>query len=427
LNYMLHPENDEPNLLKILKNNGYYVWWGGKNDLVPGQHGFDLHCDKKFIPSPEDAKRWGHTPQPDLHNQTKWRGEPGSSTYYGFYAGKLDTGQDDIYFDRDWAMVMGAIDFISQYDGDKPLCIFLPLSNPHPPYGVEEPWFSRIDRSQLPTRTPSPPKWKGKPSLLKGIWERQNLQSWPEEQWAELRATYYGMCARLDHQMGMLIEALKKANYYDETALFLFSDHGDFTGDYGLVEKTQNTFEDCLTRVPLIIKPPKLLPLKPGINEVLTELVDFSATVYELTGIDPKYPHFGKSLLPIIAGTTDTHRDAVFCEGGRLTGEKQAMELSSFNKVVPPTKSLYWPRVVLQHSDEKPWQSKAAMCRTKHHKYVRRHYEQDELYDLQNDPQEIHNVIDNPSYSKILSSLKERLLAWYMETCDVVPFEEDKR
>jgi len=36
----------------------------------------------------------------------------------------------------------------------------------------------------------------------------------------------------------------------------LLSDHGDFTGDYRLVEKTQNIFEDCLTRVPLIIKLP---------------------------------------------------------------------------------------------------------------------------------------------------------------------------
>ena len=64
------------------------------------------------------------------------------------------------------------------------------------------------------------------------------------------------MCARLDHQFGMIVEALKDRDFYDQTAIFMFSDHGDFTGDYGLVEKTQNTFEDCLTHVPFIIKPP---------------------------------------------------------------------------------------------------------------------------------------------------------------------------
>ena len=42
----------------------------------------------------------------------------------------------------------------------------------------------------------------------------------------------------------MLIQALQGAGIYEDTALFFFADHGDFTGDYGLVEKTQNTFED---------------------------------------------------------------------------------------------------------------------------------------------------------------------------------------
>ena len=71
---------------------------------------------------------------------------------------------------------------------------------------------------------------------------------------------------------------------YDDTALFFFSDHGDFTGDYGLVEKTQNTFSDCLTRVPLIIKPPAGVPIRPGVRDALVELIDMPATVEALTG-----------------------------------------------------------------------------------------------------------------------------------------------
>ena len=39
MHHMLHPEHGEPNLLKILKENGYFVWWGGKNDLTPGPGG----------------------------------------------------------------------------------------------------------------------------------------------------------------------------------------------------------------------------------------------------------------------------------------------------------------------------------------------------------------------------------------------------
>ena len=50
------------------------------------------------------------------------------------------------------------------------------------------------------------------------------------------------------------------------------------------MEKTQNTFEDCLTRVPLIIKPPAYIPVQPGIRDDLVELIDFTATAYEYAG-----------------------------------------------------------------------------------------------------------------------------------------------
>ena len=49
------------------------------------------------------------------------------------------------------------------------------------------------------------------------------------------------MCSRLDHQFGLIINALKKKGIFEDSAIFLFSDHGDYTGDYCLVEKTQNT------------------------------------------------------------------------------------------------------------------------------------------------------------------------------------------
>lgn len=423
--HMLHAERGEPNLLRMLKQSGYRVWWGGKNDLVPAQNGFTVECNVKFAPTPQDYQRWGHTPRADLHADKDWRGEPGSDTYYSFFAGKLDKGADNLYCDNDWAMVLGALDFIHDYDGDEPFCIYLPLLYPHVPYGVEEPYYSLIDRALLPQRTPAPADWDGKPALLQGIWERQAMQGWTEERWAELRAAYYGMCARLDQQFGLLIDALKARGLYDDTALFFFSDHGDFTGDYGLVEKTQNTFEDCLTRVPFIVKPPAGVPIQPRVSDALVELVDFAATVYDLTGIHPGYTQFGRSLLPLVGGRADVHRDAVFCEGGRLKGERQAMELESTSMHVPT--GLYWPRVGLQSRDDAPYHTKAAMCRTYEFKYVRRFYEQDELYDLRRDPHELHNVSADPTYARVLTSLKERMLTWYMETCDVVPYDADQR
>ncbi len=409
--------SDEPVLLKTLKDAGYFVWWGGKNDLVPGQLGYEDYCDVKYRPE--------RPLYPNLHSLENWRGAPDSDTYYSFYHGRLEQDDDnDVYYDGDWANVLGAIDFIKDAPPDQPLCIYLPLGFPHPPYAVEDPFYSSIDRSKVPPRAPTPDDWTGKPSILKGIYERQNLQGWSEERWTELRATYYGMCARVDHQFGLLMEALRAAGIYETTAVFFFADHGDFTGDYGLVEKTQNTFEDCLSRVPFLIKPPSGVPVQPRVSDAIVELIDFPATVEALTGITPKHTHFGRSLLPVLAGETDEHRDAAFCEGGRLHGEEHCMELESTSSQSPS--GLYWPRMDMQRG-EGPAHTKAIMCRTKGFKYVRRLYEADELYDLQADPQELDNRINDPSLAEVLASLKERLLTFYQETCDVVPHDTDRR
>ena len=414
--HMLRP--DEPMLLRTLRQHGYFVWWGGKNDAVPAQSGFADYCDVKFAP-PQPERLL-----PNPHSLTEWRGDPDGDNYYSFYAGRREIPMGEtVAYDEDWAMVEGAIEQISSARPDQPLCIYLPLFYPHPPYLVEDPWYSQIDPALIPERTPTPSGgWEGFPSLMKGVYEGQGIQGWSEDRLRELRRTYYGMCARVDHQFGMVLEALKKAGIYDDTIVFFFSDHGDFTGDYGLVEKTQNTFQDCLTRVPLLVKPPRGTPVKPRVSDALVELIDFPATVYALTGIDPGHDHFGRSLLPLLAGDTDEHRDAVFCEGGRRRGERQCMELESWES----KDNLYWPRLRLQMS-EGPEHTKAVMCRTAEHKYVRRYYERDELYDLQADSRETRNLIDDPAYSEVLAALKERLLDWYVETSDVVPQVPDRR
>lgn len=415
--HMLRP--DEPMLLKTLKDAGYFVWWGGKNDVVPAQNGYAAYCDVKYHPKRPPQPLWGARPQ------TEWRGDPDGDNYYSFYVGKIETPPDSpTYDDSDWANVRGAIDLIHHAPPDQPLCIYLPLIYPHPPYAVEDPWYSQIDREALPPRVLPPDDWVGKPSLLRGIAERQHLSGWSEERWTELRATYYGMCARVDHQFGLVLHALRETGLYDDTAVFFFSDHGDFTGDYGLVEKTQNTFEDCLTRVPLLIKPPADVPARPRVCDALVELIDVPATIEALTDITPRHTHFGHSLLPLISGETEEGRDAVFCEGGRLHGEIHCMERESVNLQSPT--GLYWPRLSLQQS-EGPEHTKAVMCRTHDFKYVQRLYESDELYDLRSDPGERHNRIDDPALADARNRLRDRLLRFYLETTDVVPHDPDRR
>jgi arylsulfatase A-like enzyme len=418
--HMLQP--DEPMLLRRLKEAGYTVFWGGKNDVVPAQLGYSPYCDVKFVP-PSDAK-----PLWDPGDESTWRGMPGSPHYYSFYRGALPADESGRYFDTDWATVEGAIDWLHhEWDGRTPFCLYLALVYPHPPYAVEDDWFQLINPERLPARILPPPDWRGKSLMLQRIAERQGLDRLTEQDWTRLRRTYYAMCARVDAQFGLVLDALRERGVYDDTAVFFFSDHGDFTGDFGVVEKAQNCMEEPLVRVPLIVKPPRGVPMSPGVRTALVELIDVVPTIEEWAGLQPTYRHFGRSLAPLVADAQAPHRDAVFCEGGRLAGEREAMELeSAAAREAPPTDSLYWPRLSVQYEDS-PAHLKAVMCRTTTHKYVYRLGGQDELYALVSDPNEVDNRIGDPALEPIRTALRDRLLRFLVETGDVVPWHPDRR
>ena len=215
--HMLRP--DEPMLLRTLRQHGYFVWWGGKNDVVPGQNGYADYCDVKYTP-PQPERLL-----PNLHRVADWRGDPDGDNFYSFYAGRREIPPGEtVAYDSDWANVEGAIEQIRNAPPEQPLCIYLPLSYPHPPYAVEDPWYSQIDSALIPERTPTPGGagngWDGYSSLMRGLYQGQQMQGWSEGRLRELRRTYYGMCARVDHQFGMVLDALKKAGIYDDTLLF---------------------------------------------------------------------------------------------------------------------------------------------------------------------------------------------------------------
>jgi arylsulfatase A-like enzyme len=436
--HMLHPEHGEPNLLARLKAEGYHILWAGKNDLVPGQGGdpFSAYCAERYRTHHDGVPdRWTDFPWMK-HENPDWRGPPGGDNYYSFHVGRLlpatsreeaDFGAYAYYIHNDWGIIYKALETIRAYDpaSSKPLCLYLALEYPHPPYACEDPWHSAIERDAIPARIPAAPEDAGKPRAEAAIREHQNLGGWSEARWSELRATYYAMCARVDAQFQMIVEALREKGLYDDTALFFFSDHGDYTGDYGMVEKAQNLFEDPLTRVPFAIKPPKNHPVRPRVSDALVELVDFPATVFDLLGLEAGYDHFGRSLLGLLAGETEEHRDAVFCEGGRRHGETQAGERQSASSSDPA--GLYWPRSHLQEIEEPLYHNRAVMCRTHRHKYVARYDEADEFYDLEDDPTETRNRIDDPACAQAIATLRARLVQWFVETADVVPRTEDSR
>lgn len=423
--HYLQRHEDEPNILKEMKNNGYEVIWVGRNDVIPGDKVKSIYCDeyydgisfenKKDIISDQFSKMTSSEKSKDITEE-----DMKNDNFYSFYIGKLKDSEG--YGKQDWNCIQSAIDYIErkgQSDDGKPFFLYCTITFPHPPYGCEDPWYSMIDRDILPQRRPNISTLKDRASMLYGIESKQNLQNWSEERFNELRATYLAMVSRFDHQFGMICDKLKENHLYDDTNIFVYSDHGDYTGDYNITEKVQNCFENPISNIPLLIKPAKNIEVKPRKTKALAELLDLPATLADMCGFEISYTQFGKSLVHVIKGDEE-HKDAVFCEGGRIHGEVQAME-----KGHGPS-SPYWPRLSTQ-SSEGPEHTKALMCRMGNIKYTMRLYEKDELYDLDKDPLELDNRIGDPKYKEIITKFKERILYYYMETTDFVPMGKDKR
>ncbi len=407
---------DEPNILRIMKQAGYEVIWTHRNDVITSLRSKEEYCDEYYDGvHPENRV--------NVTGSTSFGGghaggaqKDFNKDMYSFYVGKMDDSAGIIDQNAVDA-VLNYLDRKAEKNDDKPFFIYCTLMFPHPPYGVNEPYFSMIDRNALPPRKPFCPD---KPKMIVDTANKMDLHDWSEERWNELRAVYLGMTAKFDAQLGSVVDKLKEHGFYDDTSLFVFSDHGDYTGDYDIVEKVQNCFEDDLTNIPLVIKPAKQFEVKPRVTPALAELVDLGATVSEMTGVDLGYVQYGKSLLPVLAGS-DEHKDAVFCEGGRVHGDRPSMELGHDDP-----RDMYWPRISTQH-EEGPEHTKGTMIRMGNLKYVKRLYERDELYDLSVDPDETINFIDDPKYAEDVLKMQLRMLEWYQETCDWVPNRKDIR
>lgn len=405
----------ETSLFKELKDDGYYVWMNARNDFLAAQEEgiFNQHANEVFYGG--DIK-----PSPGLKNNM--RGRPGSKHFYSFYTGELNVDENHENNNYDEESVNKSIELIKNYDKEEPFCIFLGLTKPHPPYQIEKPYFNAIDRKKLSKRIQlSDDEMAKKPKIINELVKEMNTDLLNDGDWNELRGCYLGMCMKVDEHVKDVCEALKEKGIYDNTAIFFFSDHGDYAGDYGMVEKTQNTFEDCLVNVPLIIKPPKGYSLDPGVSESLVELVDFYATVMDICGVTPTHSNYGKSLVSIIADRSKKVRDFVCSEGGRLDNETHCNDIGDSLHPYSP----YYPRNNAQRDNV--IHTKATMIRSDKYKYIRRKYEMDEFYDLEKDPDEKINQIDNLEYKDKITKMQLAMLEWYQTTCDVVPYSLDKR
>lgn len=412
--HLLHP--GEETIFSELKDSGYYVWMNARNDLIAAQENGAMERHASEI--------WYGGNTPKAPGPVNGDAMPGSPDFRAMYGGKLGTDEQGRNYSGDDEDLDAAIDMIRRKPADRPLCLFLGLCYPHPPYQVEEPYFSMIDRSALKERI-RPSLCDGKARILQAIRDNQQLEDYSESQWNELRAVYLGMTAKIDDQFRRLCDALKEAGEYDNSAIFFFSDHGDFTGDYGIAEKAQNTFEDCLTNVPFLVKPPKGYGTDPGISDSLIELVDFYATAMEMAGVTPSHTHYGTSLQAVLRDRNAGIRDFVTCEGGRNPDEIHCDEFHAGGPDGTNPASPYYPRHLAQTDADA--HAKGFMIRTYNCKLISRVNGHDEFYDLIKDPGETRNRIDDPESVPLIRELEQALRLWLMRTTDIVPYRYDRR
>lgn len=410
MSYLLH--EDETSLFSELKDAGYYVWMNARNDLVAAQKPglVERHASEIFY------EKEGSLPKTQVNlPQTQGDGHP----YSHFQGLRSQAG------DRDWEDTEAACErILNLVEPEKPLCLFLGWMNPHTPYAAEDPYYHMIDRSKVPPRIRFEDT-TNKSLMVHKIHEYVQLDDYTEEQWTELRATYLAQCTKIDRMFEMVCGALKKAGMYEDSAIFVLSDHGDYCGDYGLPEKAQSSFEDVITRVPFLVKPPKGYEVDPGISDSLVELVDFYATAMEYAGVAPTHDHFGKSVQPIVANRSVSLRDYVHCEGGRNANEYQCDEWHENGEEGPNPRQVYYPKKKAQYDNEA--HEKATMVRDHQYKYVHRSSGACEFYDLTKDPGECHNLYPDKCDREIVGKMQMHLLNWYQETCDIVPREYDNR
>jgi arylsulfatase A-like enzyme len=247
------------------------------------------------------------------------------------------------------------------------------------------------------------------PAYLQGIRDYYGTANVTDEMWREVAATYHGMVSRLDDHVGRLVDAAGP-----DTVVVFFSDHGEYLGDFGVVEKWPSALHSCITRDPLIISGPGV---PAGTVDAMVELVDVFPTLLDLAGIPARHAHFGRSLLPVLRDPAAGHREYAFSEGGFLVEEEP-----KFERALYP----YDLKCKLQH-DRPATVGKAVAVRDRRWTYVWRLYEPAEVYDRAADPDEAHNLAGQPQVAEVEARLSQVLLRWLVETADTLPEREDPR
>ncbi len=254
---------------------------------------------------------------------------------------------------------------------------------PHAPYIIPQRYAEMYDPADMPEWPNFADSLGNKPSIQKTMKEYWGVQDLAWDEWSRLAAMCCGYVSLIDDQVGRLLAVLEELGLTDDAAVFYTTDHGGMVGAHGLCDKGPYLYDEEI-RIPLIARVPGAVR---GIrSDAVVYNMDLMPTVLELAGADVPGDLDASSLIPVIRGEKTAVREPV--------------------------------AYVEFHGHQGPYSQR--LVRTDDVKYVFNAADTDELYDLEADPGEMRNLIDDTGYASTLEEMRRTLLRYIIDTDDPI-------
>ena len=357
---------------RMLDSVGYYTVGVGKMHWTPQRntHGFhELYLDESGrVESPgfvSDYRQWFAREAPGVNPDTTGLG-------WNDHAARTYLLDERLHPTR-WTGDV-AVEHIEAYEGDRPLFMKISFARPHSPYDPPARMLQLYADRQMPE--PAVGEWCDEfaPPM-----ERSDAPygNYGKEHALHSRKHYAASVSFIDEQIGRIVAALKGKGMYENTLIVFISDHGDMLQSHCLYAKGPAAYEE-ICHVPFL-----LWGFGQGEVETPVSHIDIAPTLWDFFDCGEKPMMLqGESLLPLLKGEQPASRD-VFIEFGRYEADHDGF--GGFQ----PMRCIFDGR----------------------YKLVLNLLSEDELYDLQTDPYEMDNRLEDPLLRTVRDELLARLLA----------------
>lgn len=193
--------------------------------------------------------------------------------------------------------------YLAGYDRDQPWFCWVSFGGPHEPWDTPRPWADVYDPADMPAPIPATHADDRRPQGSLDRWgPRCSPEFEPGEQ-QRMRADYAGNVSLIDDQIGQVLDVIAQRGELDNTVIVFSSDHGEMNGDHGLIYKMN--FFDGSVRIPLIVRTPDTVgsDLAGTVSTAPTELIDIGPTLAEAAGAELTHRHHANSLLGVLDGS----------------------------------------------------------------------------------------------------------------------------